>query len=211
MHTYAYINQKGGVGKTTGAIHHAAALAKKYPDARVALYDSDPNGTALRWANLRQTELPFAVFGAAMDNLHRQFATLTRGYDFAVIDGPANMTRFNGSIIMCADTVIVPIKPAGFDTWSADDLYTVYEGLKGDSERKICAVLTMVIRNTVLTRTVRDALEAGPMHVLKSQIHNAVAFAECASTGLTVDEINPRSTATREINAVISEIMEFAK
>ena len=211
MYTYAYVNQKGGVGKTTLAIHHADQLAATFPDARVALFDADPNGTAQRWANLRTKELPFSVFGAAMENLHRQFTTLTRGYDFVVIDGPANMTKMNGSIIMCADTVVVPIKPAGFDTWSAHDLFDVYEGLKGDSDRKICAVLTMVIRNTLLTKSVRQGLEGGALHLLSNQIHNSVVLAESASSGLTANEINARSAAARELKSVLTEIMEFSK
>lgn len=40
----AIIQNKGGVGKSTITSHLAAALAKKYPDKRVLIVDTDPQG-----------------------------------------------------------------------------------------------------------------------------------------------------------------------
>ena len=53
----AVLNQKGGTGKTTMAIHLAAALARD--GARVLLIDADPQGSALDWSALRQGAQPF--------------------------------------------------------------------------------------------------------------------------------------------------------
>jgi chromosome partitioning protein len=67
------LNQKGGSGKTTLAIHLATALARE--GARVLLVDADPQASALEWSALRD-KAAFPVLGLPKPVLHREMPTV---------------------------------------------------------------------------------------------------------------------------------------
>jgi chromosome partitioning protein len=56
-----FVNQKGGAGKTTAALHLAGEWARQ--GARVTLVDADPQGSALDWSQQREHEGLPRLFG----------------------------------------------------------------------------------------------------------------------------------------------------
>lgn len=204
----SFLNQKGGVGKTTLAVHLADALSRL--DNSVLFVDADPQGSALDWSANRPENPRFPVIGLPKPNLHRELPAIAKNHDFVLIDGPPRVNEIARAAIMASDIVLIPVQPSPYDVWAAKEIVdllqeaTVFKG-----NIKSGFVINRKIVNTAIGRDVAEALSSYPVQVLTTSISQRVAFAESAAQGLTVLDTEPNGTASKEIKSLTCEILEL--
>ena len=204
----AVLNQKGGVGKTTLALHLAGHWAIQ--GARVLVVDADPQGSALDWSEQRGREglaRPFGGVGLARDMLHRELPEVARGYDRVVIDGPPRVAGIARSALIAADLVLIPATPSPFDGWaSAEMLRQLDEARVYRPDLPARLLLNRVSSRTVIARETADALADHDPPALSSRVGQRIAFADTARSGRLVHEVPAGAIAAQEIAAVAAEI-----
>jgi chromosome partitioning protein len=113
MHTIAIVSQKGGAGKTTLAIHLAAAAEAS---GRTALIiDTDPQATASQWAAWREGAAPEVIDSAPPRIAAKVEAARAQSAQTIIIDTPPHADSAATRAVEVADLVLIPCRPSAFD------------------------------------------------------------------------------------------------
>lgn len=208
MFIISFINQKGGVGKTTLAIHTADAFARQ--GHRVLLIDADPQGSSLDWSDARGEDRRFPVVGLPTKSIEKELPSLGQGYDIIIIDGPARYDDVISSAIVASDLVLIPVQPSQYDVWATEPVVELIDRVATYKPTlKAAFVINARVKNTAIGRDVKKALGDYDLPVLPTSITRRVSFAEAATEGQTVFETSPRGEAAKDVTKFVKDLMEF--
>lgn len=204
MKTVAIISQKGGAGKTTIGIHLAVAAEQR--GMNTALFDLDPQASASSWSDKRNKLSPAVVSAQAarLPGLLKQAAA--QSADLVIIDSAPNADAASLAAAQAADLILIPCRPAAFDLNAIGTTLN----LAAVAGKPAYVVLNAVPPHGKVGQEARRVLEDGGVKVATPVLHHLVAFAHSVIDGRTAQELDPKSKAAAEIDALFAWVKKHA-
>ncbi len=210
MALIALINQKGGCGKSTTAVHFTYWLATKNKN-KVLLVDADGQQSSSVWLKSMEIPIPYKVVQTS-DDLLEQIPELAEQFDYLIIDGPASLAEATRAILFRADLAIVPVQPTGVDLRSASEavrLIKQAQSVRGGPPTA-AVFLSRAVKGTKLKEEAIALLSKTPeVTMLKTVVHQKQAIADTSGQSATVWDLSspPAKESAREYERLFKEIL----
>ncbi len=206
---YAVVNTKGGVGKTTTAVHLATMLARI---GKTLLIDGDPQASAASWAAWRRdnpTDAPSptttCLAGKAILTEGKQLAA---GFKHVVVDAGGRDSAGLRSALLLAEMAIIPIGASNLDAAAMTDLLMVVDLARDyNPALNVRVLLSRVDPRTKDTAEMLAFLTEQNLSVLQTKICERVAFRRAIGEGSTVQEIGRDLAAIAEMESFFNEVI----
>lgn len=163
-------NLKGGTAKTITAMFLAAALAKR---GRTLVVDTDPQGSALSWAESAEEDggrLPFAIMGLPTRDMHKKLKNFEGDYEHVVVDTPPGDLALTRGALLAADVALVAIPPTKSDLDRVVATLEAIAEVEPLNDLDFRVLLTRVRRISHEARDTREAMGEMGLPVLDIEI-----------------------------------------
>src|SRR5208282_3792717 len=203
-------NSKGGVGKSTLAVHLAGWLYKQ--GHRVTLADCDTQQSSMEWIREAVPEVK-AVRLDNPDMILSELPQLDADTDYVIADGPGSQTETSRALLLRADLAIVPAKASMLEVRAlaqATEVLRVSQDIRGGLPRAVM-VLSMVGKTYRLTADMIDAAAALNLPLASQAMTLRQIYADAPGQGKVVWNMGSRARdAANEVTQIFCEILPLA-
>ncbi|MFN9836598.1 MAG: AAA family ATPase [Pseudanabaena sp.] len=204
-----FTNQKGGSGKSTGAVHAVDWFIKQ--GYSTLLVDADGQQSSSSW--LKELDLPCKVIKDP-EELFDELPKLSDHYDILIVDGPGNASEVTKALLIRSNLVLIPCRDSMIDLASTGKIVQfVRQAREIRDGAPIAAVyLNAVKENTILLREAQEALKTGILPLLNTVIPDRQCIKDAPGQGSTVFRMkgtSPKSAANAFTELLIEALNLF--
>ena len=199
--------QKGGTGKTTLAVHLAMAFIK-YHDLKVAIIDTDPQGSLGKWFMIRTEKkvsnenLTFKT--ASLWGAQYEAKILKNDHDIVIIDTPPKIESDARPSIEAADLVLIPIAASHVDFWATGAIVEIAK----KANKKILAQINRSSQRSKLIDKTKDFIKSLDLKSTETIIGNRQIYTSSMGEGKTAVEKQRKGNAVDEIKQLSDQILK---
>ena len=198
--------QKGGTGKTTLAVHLALAFIK-YHNLKIAIIDTDPQGSLGKWfmirteKNISNKNLTFKT--ASLWGAQYESKSLKKDHDIIIIDTPPKIESDARPAIEAADLVLIPVAPSHVDFWATEAIIDIAKKAK----RKILIQINRANHRSKLISQTLEYINSLKVKATDTLIGNRQIFVSSMGIGKTAVEKQRSGKAIEEIKDISNQIL----
>src|ERR1039457_1376985 len=202
MKTVAIISQKGGVGKTTVALHLAVSAERN--NKPTVIIDLDPQASASTWKDLREADSPVVQpaqvnrLGVILEEAKRQ------GAAFVVIDTSPNSESASLAAARAADLVLIPCRPHLLDLKAIGSSIELARLAK----KPFFVIVNAVPPRGSLGVEADSAIATYDAPVAPSHLSMRAAYYHCLVNGQVAQEYEPSGKAAEEAETLYKSVCQ---
>ena len=205
MRTLAVLSRKGGTGKTTVALHLAAAAHRE--GRSTVLCDMDPQRSALDWRRERREDGPEVAEAKVGTLFTARQAAVRAGIDLMVLDTRPSSDMESAEAVRFADLCLIVVRPCYFDLKAIVRTVELVTNMnrKGLFVLNQAPIRTRGTEPKQIRETVSE-LERLGLPVADVGLRFRTAYQNAVRHGLAAQEAEPESNAAIEINALWRQV-----
>lgn len=207
----AFANQKGGSGKSTGAVHAVDWFARQ--GISPVLVDADGQQSSSGW--LKELQLPYRVISDP-EVLFDELPKLTDSFDIVIVDGPGNASEVTKALLIRSNLVLIPCRDSMIDLSSTGKIVQFVRQAREirDGLPVAALYLNAVKDNTILVREAKEVLQSGILPLLTTTLPDRQCIKDAPGQGSTIFRMKgqaAKSAANLYSNLLMEALQLFAE